>query len=143
MIKKKFGDKNMIWMNFIFAFIIALILTFIFANLLGRKGPWENNFLFFIVIFLGASSGGLWLKPVGPVISGSYIMNFILAGLILAIIISSASPVNKKERSEKSEIKTKKEFENEKKKRRIEIDVLLSILIFLLALSVLLGYSMN
>ncbi len=115
----------MIWMNFIFAFIIALILTFIFSNLLGRKGPWENNFLFFVVIFLGASAGSLWLKPVGPVISGSYIMNFIIAGLILAILIASASPANKKENIEKAELKTKSEFEDEKKKRRIKIDVLL------------------
>ena len=56
----------MFWIDLFIALIVAVILTLVFVFVVRRRGPWESTFLFFVVVFLGAWAGGLWLKPVGP-----------------------------------------------------------------------------
>ena len=128
----------MIWVDILFAIIVATILTILFSAVIGRRGPWESNLLFFFLVFLGAWAGGLWLKPVGPTLNGFYMINYVIAGLILAILIAATGPMAIRNREKKIELKTEDELQKEKKTKRF--DILLSILIFLLILIIISGY---
>jgi hypothetical protein len=131
----------MFWIDLLLALIVGVVLTLVFVFVVRRRGPWESTLLFFILVFLGAWAGGLWLKPVGPPYNGFYFINYIVAGLILAVLIAAAGPASKKESRKKIELKTQDELMKEKNQREIKrIDLLLSVLIVFLLLIILLSY---
>ena len=131
----------MILIDILFAIIAASIFTILFSVVIGRRGPWESNLLFFFLVFLGAWAGGLWLKPIEPAVNGLYLINYLIAGFILALLIAATGPMAERNKRQKVELKTDEELQEEKKSKRI--DVLLSLLIFLLILIIISGYLIN
>lgn len=78
--------------HFIFALVIALSLSCIFAFFLHRQMPRTGFFLFFLIIFLFTLVGGLWIKPFGPVGFGVFWLPMLLAGLLGAIFLYYRAP---------------------------------------------------
>jgi hypothetical protein len=128
----------MMWVDILFAIIVASVLTFLFSVVIGRRGPWESNLLFFFLVFLGAWAGGLWSKPIEPALNGFYLINYIIAGLLLALLIAATGPLANRNKRQKVELKTDKELHEENKSKKM--DVLLSLVIFLLIAIIISGY---
>jgi hypothetical protein len=78
--------------------VVALIVAFIFAMvlrfLLRRRGPgpWAGWVFFLILLFAAGLAGGIWFEPLGPQIRGVSWLNFAIAGLIVALVITALSP---------------------------------------------------
>lgn len=49
--------------DFFFAMAIAAIVTALFTLFFDRRGPWESWPIFFLLIFLVAWAGGVWVTP--------------------------------------------------------------------------------
>ncbi len=87
----------MIFIDFIFAFIIAILLSFLLVSALGwerpaREGPWAGFALLFILLFLLIWAGGVWVTPFGPAAGGVYWLPFLFIGIILALLIAALMP---------------------------------------------------
>jgi hypothetical protein len=74
----------------LFALVIAVGLTLIFALLYRNVGSWALWWMFSLLIFLAARAGGVWITPVGPKLFGQSWLPFLLAGLFLALLLASA-----------------------------------------------------
>ena len=61
----------MFLVDLLFALVVALVLTAIFAAVFRTTGPWNVWWIFALVVFLAAWAGGLWL-PFGPPLFGVY-----------------------------------------------------------------------
>ena len=131
----------MFWIDVLIALAVGIILTTIFSMVIGRTGPWDNIFLFFIIIFLGAWAGGLWLRNTVHGIYGYYWFSYLIVGLLIAILIAATGPVKTKPERNKIELKSKRELRKENKNPALKkMDIFLSILIILLLLIILIGY---
>jgi hypothetical protein len=86
------GDRPVILIQFLFALIIASIVTSIFVFGLGRKGPWASFLIFFIVVLLASWAGGIWLTPVGPPLFGVHWASFLIVAFVFAILLVAAIP---------------------------------------------------
>jgi len=81
------------------ALIIGLILTVIFWPPLRMSGLWADlagaaGFLwFFILVFLAAWLGGVWIAPVGPPLWGIYWFPFLMMGLLFALLLAATAPI--------------------------------------------------
>ena len=124
--------------------IVAVILTLIFVVVIRRRRPWESTFLFFVVVFLGAWAGGLWLKSVVPHYGDFYFINYIVTGLIFAVLIAVAGPAIERGSRKKIELKTQDDLKKERKQKETRrMDLLLSILVVFLLFIILLSYAIN
>jgi hypothetical protein len=85
----------MVFPDLLFALVIGLILTGIFAFGFGRRGPWASVPIFFLVVFLAAWVGGAWAAPVGPLLWGGYWLPFAFMGLLIALLLVAAAPAPK------------------------------------------------
>jgi len=132
----------MLWINFLFAIIVAITLTTLFYFIIRRSGLWGNVFLFFLIVFLGAWAGGLWLKPIGPPINGFYWINYLITGFLLALLLAAIGSSDSARDGKKIEFEAEENKVIEKKSRApIRFDVLLTSLVLLLILIILLGYT--
>ena len=128
----------MLWINFLFAIIVAITLTALFYFIIRRSGLWGNVFLFFLIVFLGAWAGGLWLRPIGPPINGFYWINYLITGFLLALLLAAIGSRDRK----KVEFEAKENKVIEKKTREPKrFDLLLTSLVLILILIILLGYT--
>jgi hypothetical protein len=82
----------MIFLDFLFVLIIALLLTGIFAAGFRRNRTLPALFTFFIVLFLSTWAAGAWIEPVGPVIWGIAWVPFFAIGLIFAFLLAALLP---------------------------------------------------
>ncbi len=84
----------MFFAEVIFALVIALVLAGILAYPLDRRGPGpaEGLVFFFLILFLAAWAGGVWLTPVGPPLWGVPWVSFLLVGIIIALIVAAGAP---------------------------------------------------
>ena len=73
----------------IFALAISLFFTAVFTVLSRRAKPWRYRIVFFLLIFLAAWAGGIWITPVGPVMLGVYWVSFFVAGLVFALVMEA------------------------------------------------------
>ena len=124
--------------SILFAFLMALIFTMIFAVGLRRPGPWSSALVFFLVIFLAAWAGGLWISPAGPVFYGIYWLPIILVAFLFAILlaaVTSAGPPRRTETAEETDI-AKQEQEVAKR----AFDAFFWILLIALIGIIVLGY---
>jgi len=78
--------------DLLFALLMALIFTMIFAVGLRRTGPWSSVLVFFLVIFLAAWAGGLWISPAGPVFLGVYWLPILLVAFLVALLLAAVPP---------------------------------------------------
>lgn len=83
----------MFFIDLLFALAVALLLTLIFAAILGTRGPWASVWVFLLVVFLAAWAGGLWITPFGPPLFDTYWLPFLLVGLIFALLLAAVTPV--------------------------------------------------
>jgi MFS family permease len=75
----------------LFALAVSLFLTAVFA-VVGRQAKSARRvILFFLVVFLGAWAGGIWITPVGPMILGVYWLSFFGVGLVLALVLEAVA----------------------------------------------------
>ncbi|WNM63282.1 hypothetical protein [Candidatus Nitrospira neomarina] len=82
----------MIFPDVLFAFVIGLIFTAIFAFGFGRRGPWASVPIFFLLVFLAAWVGGAWAAPAGPPLWGGYWLPFAFMGFLISLILVAAAP---------------------------------------------------
>jgi len=82
----------MILWHFVFALVIAFVISAIFSIGFRRKGPWPGIFFFFIIVFLFSWAGGVWLVPFGPMIGGAYWLPFLIVAIFMAIFLAAAVP---------------------------------------------------
>lgn len=78
--------------DLLFAFVMAGIFTLVFAVGFRRPGPWSSVVAFFLVIFLAAWAGGLWISPAGPVFLGIYWLPILLTAFLVALLLASVPP---------------------------------------------------
>jgi hypothetical protein len=88
------SDKGeiMFFFDLLFALIIALVLTGLFAA--GFRGHKTVSVLvgFFVLVLLVTWAGGLWLNPIGYPLYGVNWIAFIVVGLIVALLITALLP---------------------------------------------------
>jgi hypothetical protein len=77
----------MLFIEFLFALVISLLITAIFAIILRRRGAWPFLLLFFIIL-LGTWAGGIWITPSGPTLLNVYWLPFLIAGLVFALLLT-------------------------------------------------------
>jgi hypothetical protein len=117
------------------ALFMAMLFTMIFAIGLRRSGPWANIWIFFLVIFLAAWAGGLWISPAGPVFVGIYWLPVLFFSFIFAVLLAAAVP------PERSESKVETISEVKDKEAAVKAyDAFLWILLISLVMMIILGY---
>ena len=89
----------MIWVDILFAFVAAVIFSLLLAGLFGWRHPsgaatgaGEAILFAFIVLFLGAWVGGIWLAPFGPTAWGVSWVPFALAALFVMFLLLAVAP---------------------------------------------------
>jgi uncharacterized membrane protein len=85
----------MFFIHLVFALLVGLILTAIFALIVRAKGPWTSLLAVFVLIFLASWAGGVWLLPFGSPLWGTYWLPFLVVGLIFSLLLGalvSSSP---------------------------------------------------
>lgn len=82
----------MFFVDILFAVIIGLIMTLIFAVGLRRSGPWSSVLIFFFVVFLAAWAAGKWMRPIGPPLLGFHWLPFFAVGAVIALLLAAALP---------------------------------------------------
>jgi len=75
--------------HIVLALAVAAVLSLIFAIGFRTRGPWGSIWVFFAVIFLSSWAGGLWLPAMGPPLWGVYWIPFLLAGVIIALVLTA------------------------------------------------------
>jgi hypothetical protein len=79
----------MILVESLFALAVSLFLTVVFA-VIGRQAKSRRRVIvFFLLVFLSAWAGGIWITPVGPTILGVYWLSFFAVGLIFALVLEA------------------------------------------------------
>lgn len=124
------------WSQLIFAILVAAVFTLLFVLGLRRRGPWNNFFVFFLIILLTVWAAALWVGPVGPAFYGIYWLPLIMVGLFVAILLASFRP------SIRSGTQTARQaYEEEQKKRELKdvFDVFFWILIAFLVILIFIG----
>lgn len=79
-------------MAFIFALLVSVALVTLFVGSLRRDGAWTNLWVFFLIVFLGTWSVGLWAQPVGPVLLGIAWLPALFGGVVLTLILAASIP---------------------------------------------------
>ena len=96
------------------AFIVAIVLSGIFAVVIRREDRLKNSLFFFLIIFLLTWAGGTWLRPFGPTVWGIHWLPFILVGVILVLFLAVLNP-NKPPMNRHETIDMLERIEREKK----------------------------
>jgi hypothetical protein len=127
----------MILADGVFALAIAFFLTVIFVVLGRRARSWHRIIIFFVLVFLAAWAGGVWIGPVGPAILGVYWLSFFVVGLIFALLQEALAAFAKRavprEPVSVTEAKEEHELEN-------VFDVFLLILLVVFIAAIIIGY---
>jgi hypothetical protein len=80
----------MFFVHFLFALLIALLLTALFMAGFRLRSPW-GLLWFFVIILLASWAGGVWFTPFGPASWATGWLPFLLVGLIAALLIAAAT----------------------------------------------------
>jgi len=78
--------------DLIFSFFLALVISAIFAGVMLRKGPRKGFLPFFLAIFLAVFAAGVWGKPSGAPLTGANWLPFLVAGVLMALLLSALAP---------------------------------------------------
>ncbi|MFP4365237.1 MAG: hypothetical protein ACLFR1_15345 [Spirochaetia bacterium] len=123
---------------FVIDIIFALLIAFLFVGIIGfglnRTGPWQSIWTLFLIIFLAAWAGGLWIMPFGPILFGGYIFPFLFAGLLIALVLGVTIP------TEPTEYEIEKTSPPEEREAAKALDVFFWVIIGLLVVFVVFGY---
>ncbi len=78
--------------EFLFALLVALLLTVIFAAGVRRHRARAVLLGFFIIVFLATWAGGVWIVPFGARAWDVLWMTFLAVGLIVALLLTALIP---------------------------------------------------
>lgn len=105
----------MVFVGVLFALFYALLLTFVFAVIIGNTGPWRGFWAFFFIIFFIAFAAGEWVTPLGPPLWGYYWLPGLMVALIFALLIVALTPSNSNKNIEEENRTDKKSREDVKR----------------------------
>lgn len=128
----------MFFTHFALALIVAVLLTLAFASVGGGRRPWSGMLTFLLIILLASWSGGIWISPFGPVLWGATWLPFLLSGLVVALVFLAAEMPERQETT--VELVDPKRRRQERRGARIVLNVLLSVLVLILLVSIGLRY---
>ncbi len=123
--------------DLLFAFLMAMLFTMVFCVGLRRPGPWSNVLAFFVVVFLAAWAGSLWISPGGPLFLGVYWLPVVLVALLFALLLAAVPPQRPPHVKTISE--SREEAQQERAVERV-FDVFFWALLLGFAIVILLGY---
>ena len=124
----------MIFAELLFALAIALFFTVVFTVLGRRARRWPSVMVFFLLIFLAAWAGGIWITPVGDTFLGIYWISFFVAGLIFALVLEAMTAFpSRRSRARDDEIRREEDLE-------ITISMFFWILLIALIVAIIIGY---
>jgi len=126
----------MFWLDVLFAFVIALLLTGLFARLFRRTPAGIGVLIFFVILFLATWAGGIWVAPLGPTLFDVPWLTFLLVGLFIAFILTAIVPPPRRPRTAR-EAAAYAEAEAE---AAIAIDIFFWVLIAGLIAAILVAY---
>ncbi|MBD3180624.1 MAG: hypothetical protein GF417_14180 [Candidatus Latescibacteria bacterium] len=84
--------------GFLFSLFISLFFIFIFAVLAGRRGPWDNIAVFFLVVFLATWGIGSYLRFLWFPVMGVYWLPYFLVALLFSLLLASILSEKQSER---------------------------------------------
>jgi hypothetical protein len=78
--------------DFIFALAAALVLTAVLATAWGLPRLRHRFVVWpFLMLFLAAWAGGVWLSPLGPRFFGGYVLPFFIVAFVIALVIAAST----------------------------------------------------
>lgn len=86
----------------------AIIISVLFYYIFKTRGPWEDFWIFLLILTLVGLAAGKWLIKVGPVMWDVALVPTLLAIIIFALLLGAASP-QRKSFPEEEELKQEKE----------------------------------
>lgn len=94
----------MFFIEFLFAFVLALVIAGILASAMGpktgrRQDAWPLGLFFFFLLLFAIWAGGVWFTPVGPELWGVQWVPFVVVGIIVALMLAASVPSNERWRS--------------------------------------------
>lgn len=129
----------MVLMQALFALVMALLFTAIFTLGFQRRGPWSSVVAFFLIVFLAAWAGSLWLNPAGPVFLGIYWLPIIMVALLFALLLSAMVPP----RPPTQKVETISQVRQEEKALRRTYDAFFWALLIGFIAIIVLGYALR
>jgi hypothetical protein len=82
----------MILKEFLVSLAVALLICVVFV-LLTRSNIRQTGFgWFFLLILIATWAGGIWLKPFGPSWGKIHWLQFLIAGLLVALLFAMFAP---------------------------------------------------
>ena len=127
----------MVFSDLLFVLLITLVLTAIFVVGFRRQRTGQIIAMFFVILFLATWAVGLWIVPVGPKVFGVPWVSYLIAGLLMALLLTALVPLAKSRRA-KDETTT----ESEEKTVAIAVfDLFFWILIIALIAAIILRYT--
>ncbi len=87
----------MIFLEILFAIIIAILFSLFLGVLLGwqlpgRGGLWPSLMFLFFLIFIATFAGGYWLRPIGPALWGINWISILLIGFVVMLLAAAIVP---------------------------------------------------
>ncbi|MBD3357468.1 MAG: hypothetical protein GF363_09945 [Chitinivibrionales bacterium] len=79
----------MVFWDVFLAFLIGMLFTAGFVMIARRPVVWLDMFVLFLVFFLAAWTGSLWIVPIGPAVLGARIVPLLLITLIIALLVTA------------------------------------------------------
>ena len=86
------------WMvDILFALGVALLLAAVVRSINRRHGDpdapaWPNLAFLVVVLFFITWAGGIWLRPLGPILWRVYWIPFVAVGVVAALLLVAATP---------------------------------------------------
>jgi hypothetical protein len=81
----------MFFADLLFALVLGLLVTVIFAGGFGCARAWDDLILFFLVIFLGGWAASVWVAT-GPILFDVYWLPTLITGLLIAMLFMALVP---------------------------------------------------
>lgn len=124
-------------MQVLFALLMALLFTALFTLGFQRRGPWSSVLVFFLIVFLAAWAGSLWISPAGPAFVGIFWVPIIAVAFIVAVLLSAALP----RRPPTQHVETISQVKREEKVRERVFDAFFWALLIGFVVIIILGYA--
>jgi hypothetical protein len=131
--------------EFFIALIITFVLTGIYMLVTWGVGPRTGLIWLFLIIFLLTWAGGIWFKPFGPTLGGSYWLVFLLTGLVAVLLLIIVTP-RKAPRGRRGTLHMLERIEKEKELENmtyITLSLFFWILLCILVLAIVLRYVID
>jgi hypothetical protein len=93
--------------------------------------------VFFLIVFLAAWAGSLWLSPAGPAFLGIFWVPIVAVALIFAILLSAALP----HRPPTQKVETISQVEREERAKERVFDAFFWALLAGFVIIIVLGYA--